>query len=297
MEHVTRIQGLRAIGCRGRRAFTLVELLVVVGIIALLISMLLPALNKAREASKTTVCLSHLQQISVAMSMYVNEYRGWPAIPYYSTPNVLFSPGDSLFPYGRGYQDLLSRYTKTLGCTPDYKYNYLGTQFGPMTRLSWDVVRDTVFGCPSDNNEVAIGNCGSYSYNIGLIWTVGSTDWTTGNHWRPVGTYKDQGNTALLVCGGGTGFGGQRIIWYAGDLYARRNDGATGNHNKGTNILFCDGHAAWAPVDMTNPEFYNGTTFAGYRFDPNVRMWPVNIVWDPTSPTQPGIPRGRWHIP
>jgi prepilin-type N-terminal cleavage/methylation domain-containing protein/prepilin-type processing-associated H-X9-DG protein len=271
-----------------RRGFTLVELLVVVGIIAVLISLLLPALNKAREASKTTVCVAHLQQIGVAMAMYVNDYRGWPANSYYP----LGYP-----PYGMGYQDFLSRYTKTLGCTADYKYNYLGTQFGPMARLSWGAVQPTIFGCPSDNNEQNLSNCGSYSYNLGLIWLVGSSSWATGNIWHPAGNYKDQGDTALLVCGGGIGFFGQRIIWYYGDLYARRNDGATGNHNKGTNILFCDGHAAWAPVDMTNPEYYGGQYFAGYRFDPMVRMWPANMIWDPYSPTQPGIPRGKWHIP
>src|ERR1051325_6385204 len=61
--------------------FTLVELLVVIGIIALLISILLPALNKARKTAQTLNCMSNLRQLGLTFQMYNNQYNGWEPYP------------------------------------------------------------------------------------------------------------------------------------------------------------------------------------------------------------------------
>jgi prepilin-type N-terminal cleavage/methylation domain-containing protein len=58
------------------RAFTLVELLVVIGIIALLISILLPVIGKVREQGTTVKCMSNLRQIHLALNAYAAEYKG-----------------------------------------------------------------------------------------------------------------------------------------------------------------------------------------------------------------------------
>ncbi len=62
------------------RAFTLVELLVVIGIVSTLVAILLPALTKARQAAQTTACASNVRQIGLAAIMYATQNRG--NLPY-----------------------------------------------------------------------------------------------------------------------------------------------------------------------------------------------------------------------
>jgi prepilin-type N-terminal cleavage/methylation domain-containing protein/prepilin-type processing-associated H-X9-DG protein len=103
---------IRGRGRKGRGGFTLVELLVVIGIISILIAMLLPALNKAREAAKSVSCLSNMRQVMQGLIMYAQDNHGalppfyWPASGiswagrlgakpggYFQDPRIFICPG------------------------------------------------------------------------------------------------------------------------------------------------------------------------------------------------------------
>ena len=119
---------------RRRNAFTLVELLVVIGIIAVLMGILMPALNKAREASRIVQCGSNLRQIATAMLMYANANKGR------LLPSAV-EPGDTIYNKGLFWSNEL------------VAQKYIQAPTGPILRS------DSVFRCPLGFEE-PIGSSG-----------------------------------------------------------------------------------------------------------------------------------------
>jgi prepilin-type N-terminal cleavage/methylation domain-containing protein/prepilin-type processing-associated H-X9-DG protein len=78
-----------------RRGFTLVELLVVVGIIAVLLSLLMPATYRARRQANTVVCLGNLRQLAMAFHGYVTENKGRAPYKHHGPLGLFIPPNDT----------------------------------------------------------------------------------------------------------------------------------------------------------------------------------------------------------
>jgi prepilin-type N-terminal cleavage/methylation domain-containing protein/prepilin-type processing-associated H-X9-DG protein len=253
---------------QAKRGFTLVELLVVIGIIALLISILLPALGKARRSANTVKCLSNMRSLGQAFQLYAIDYKGvWPV--------AVHETGNTRIPI-----NVQRRW-------PDLLYPYIGSR----TDVAYDNVdvdkKSVLWGCP-EWIKIVEGDPNAFAdkVRIGYAMNVYTQGWqdtgkvqylayipadsqnpAEGEYPRPATAYTKAADRMLLEdsvthVNNYPAAITSNTWWYTGPsmtppgsdqfyVDASRHGSrskADQYSNPCVNVLFCDGHAATVSV-------------------------------------------------
>jgi prepilin-type N-terminal cleavage/methylation domain-containing protein len=227
-----------------RAGFTLVELLVVIGIIAVVISFLMPALTKARQQSEAVQCASNMRQCGVAMLAYADQWDGW------------------LFPTGMGW-GTNTVYYKTPGddgLTPGTQYVPGQTNLvrNPLHEPYWDIYtyntwssvvlgkwNSGVMMCPTDNTDPPPNGLHTYILNDYMSYY-------NEKYGTPLPNHMAASNAILM---------GEKVS-AVGDYYMEYGDYENGKIDAtrhgihlGSNYLFLDMHVEMKLLLNNNSDF------------------------------------------
>ncbi len=286
--------------CRALRAFTLVELLVVIGIIALLIAILLPALSKARKSAQEVKCMNNVRQLCMGVTLYADQHRG--LMPFEGGDGSISSPVTAGLPAKSGWDDA----SLWINAVPDAMNSptYDSLQIGYLVngRPMPSSGSSSIWVCPAadqpntsqddKNNGVSLKDGFFYLWGgapgtgvmqsrpVYICYAINSQLNATAGHDSQKLSQLRPGSAVVLFCEkrmtpGEIPANDPNSSKSLGQLRAEHKR-FTARHRDGGFLGFADGHVAWFKnSDMQQP--YTTNPVADYN-NPNY------YIWDPFGP-------------
>lgn len=249
--------------------FTLIELLVVISIIALLISILLPVLGRARDSVKQTQCLSNMRQLGIASYGYINDYKAVFPQPFHDgqIPSTA-DRGKAVWFNALDYYLQQGQKNYSSGSTTERNYNafkqdpvWLELPEGPITGQGND--QSDVRTIKMNESFGEIGSGVKFVSDIEIPLATETVLFVDGR------AHDTPSTTSGNIDGGGAG------LFNATEVYAGLR------HDEGANVTYADGHAGHHLDEIrTTGSGYQGWYSGNAATNGFAGNGPHDLVWD-----------------